>query len=74
VYQTEIDSCDDTDYPDDAIHDSGYKAYHVDADILEIMVNNTNTNRFGINDIFDKVQATFPSRDEWNKLTQQKKD
>jgi hypothetical protein len=37
VYQTEIDKYDDTEYPHDDIYDSGFKAYHVDTDILEIM-------------------------------------
>jgi hypothetical protein len=32
--QTEIDNYDDTEYPHDDIYDSGYKAYHVDTDIL----------------------------------------
>jgi hypothetical protein len=49
VYQTEIDNYDDTEYPHDDIFDSGYKAYHVDTDILAIMVINTITNRFGNN-------------------------
>jgi hypothetical protein len=41
---------------------------------LEILVNITNTNCFGINGKFDIVQATLLSRDEWNKLTQEPKD
>jgi hypothetical protein len=64
-----IDNYDDTDYPHDDIYDSGYKAYHVDTDISEILVNNTNTNRFGYNGKLDKAQAIFLPKDEWNKLT-----
>jgi hypothetical protein len=74
VYQTEIDNYDDTDYLHDDIYDSGYEAYHVGTDISEILVNNTNTNRFGNNGKSDKAQATFLPRDEWNKLTQEQKD
>jgi hypothetical protein len=74
VYQTEIDNYDDTEYPLDDINDSGYKAYHVDTDIREIMVNNTNSNRFGNNGKSDKAQVTFLARDERNKLTQEQKD
>jgi hypothetical protein len=74
VYQTKIDNYEDTEYPRDDIYDSGYKAYHVDTDILKIMVNNTNTNRFGDNGKSDTAQATFLPRDEWNKLTQEQKD
>jgi hypothetical protein len=64
VYQTEIDNYGDTDYPHDDIYDSGYKTYHVDTDISEILVYNTNTNRFGNNGKLDKAQATFLPRDE----------
>jgi hypothetical protein len=74
VYQTEIDNYDHTEYPHDDIYDSGYKAYHIDTDNSEIMVNNTNTNPFGNNGKSDKAQATFLARDEWNKLTQEQKD
>jgi hypothetical protein len=56
---------DDTNYPHDDIYDSGYKAYHVNTDMSEILVSNTNTNRFGDNGISDKAQATFLPRDEW---------
>jgi hypothetical protein len=73
VYQTQIDNYDDTDYPHDDIYDSGYEAYHVDTDISEILVNTTNTNRFGNNGKSDKAQATFLPRDEWNKLRQEQK-
>jgi hypothetical protein len=58
----------------DEIYDSGYKAYHVNTDISEILVNNTNTNCFGNNGKLDKAQATFLPRDEWSKLTQEQKD
>jgi hypothetical protein len=74
VYKTEIDNYDDMDYPHDNINDSGYKAYHVDTDISEILVNNTSTNRFGNNGRSDKAQSTFLPRDEWNKLIQEQKD
>jgi hypothetical protein len=59
VYQTKIDNYDDTDYPHDDIYDGGCEAYHVDTHILEILVNNTITNRFGNNGKSDKAQATF---------------
>jgi hypothetical protein len=71
VYQTEIGKYDDSDYPHDDIYDSGYEAYHVDTHILDIMVNTTFTNCFGNNDKFDKGQAPFLPRDEWDKLTQE---
>jgi hypothetical protein len=41
VYQTKIDNYDDTDYPPGDINDSGYEAYHVDTDFLEIFVKNS---------------------------------
>jgi hypothetical protein len=44
VYQTEVDKYDDTDYPLDDIYDSVYEAYYIDTDILQILVNITNTN------------------------------
>jgi hypothetical protein len=74
VYQTEIDNYDATDYPHDDINDSGYKAYYVDTDISEIIVNNTNTNNFGNTGKYDKAQATLLPTDKWNKLTQEQKD
>jgi hypothetical protein len=39
VYQTEIDNYNDADYPHDDINDREFKAYHVNTDISEIMVN-----------------------------------
>jgi hypothetical protein len=74
VYQTEIGNYNDTDYPHDNIYDSGYKAYHVDTEISEIMLNNSNMNCFGNNGKFDKAQASFLPRDEWYKLTQEQND
>jgi hypothetical protein len=74
VYHTKIDNYDDKDYPLGDIHDSGYKAYHVDREILEILVNNTITNHFGNSGKSDKAKATFLPRDEWNKLTHEQKD
>jgi hypothetical protein len=68
IYQ-EFGNYDDTYYSHDDIHDSGYEAYHVDTDILHILMNNTNTNCFGSSGKFDEAQATFLPRDEWNKLT-----
>jgi hypothetical protein len=74
AYQTKIGNYDETECPHDDIYDSGYKAYHVDTDILDMLVNNTNTNCFGSNGKFDKAQATFLPRDEWDTLTQERKD
>jgi hypothetical protein len=48
--------------------------YHIDTDILAVMVNNNNTNCYGNNGKFDKAQATFLPSDEWERLTQEPKD
>jgi hypothetical protein len=44
VYQTEIGNSDDTDYPQDEMYDSRNKAYHVEKDVSDILVNNSNSN------------------------------
>jgi hypothetical protein len=54
VYQTEIGNYDDT---HDDIYDSGHNVYHVDTDILDILLKNINTNGFGNNVKFDKARA-----------------
>jgi hypothetical protein len=69
VYQSEFDNYDDLEYPHDDIYDSGYKAYHIDGYISEILVSNTNTNCFGTNGKSNKVQAILLPRDKWIKLT-----
>jgi hypothetical protein len=73
VYQTNFYNYACTDYPHDDIYDSGYEAYHIATDILDILVNNTNTNSSGINKL-DKAQETLSPSDEWDKLTQEKKE
>jgi hypothetical protein len=64
VYQTKIGNYDDMHYPQDDVYDSGYEAYHIDADMLEILVNNSNTNHSVKNGKIDKAQVTLLPRDE----------
>jgi hypothetical protein len=71
VYQTEIDKHDNTDYPFDDTYNGGYEAYRVDTDILEIMANVSDTNRYGSTSNLGKTQSTFLPRNEWDKLWQE---
>jgi hypothetical protein len=54
--------------------DDGYAAYSNDTDVSDIMVNTTNTSRFGNTSINSNSNSTFLPRDEWNKSTQEQKD
>jgi hypothetical protein len=74
VYQTEIDKHDNTDYPFDDTYDGGYEAYCADMDILEIMANVGNINRYGSTSNLGKTHLIFLPRNEWDKLTQERKD
>jgi hypothetical protein len=66
----------DDDYPFDNIPDGEYEVFKVDTDISDIMAHTTNTNRFGNPQTNgeDKSKSNFLPREEWNKLTQEKKD
>jgi hypothetical protein len=72
VYATAITN-DDGDYPFDDNPDGEYEVFKVDTDISDIMVHASNTNRFGSQQGTGN-KSTFLPREEWNKLTQEKKD
>jgi len=56
--------------------DGDYKVFNVDTDISDVLINYSNTNRFGnqVTKGGDKRKSNFLPRDEWNKLTQEQKD
>jgi hypothetical protein len=73
AYQTEIDKHDNTDYPFYDTYNGGHEAYPVDTDILGIMANVSDTNRYHSTSNLGKTQSTFLPRNEWDKLSQGQK-
>jgi hypothetical protein len=75
VYSTAI-SIDDGHISVDDTLNGEYAVFTVDTDVSDIMVNATNSNRFGNRRATNngKPKSNFLPRDEWNKLTQEQKD
>jgi hypothetical protein len=68
-----LTSRDDEHQQHDECSDMEYEAFKVDTDISDIMMYNSDTNRFDYNNNKES-QANFLPCEEWDKLTQTQKD